>query len=833
MLHASIIRSLQLALFGVFFIGLASSGHCEKIIAPQTIIQGKARFQVLAPDTIRMETSPTGQFIDEPSVAVMKREGHGSALSEQKDGWMEIKTEKITLRYKAGSGPFTGENLIITWRDADGEHVWKPGDKDDQNLGGVVGDIAIRSKPVSEPGLLSRRGYFLLDDSATALRDVANQWVKPRPFQDGQDWYFFVYGRDYAGMLKRFAELTGPPPMVPRYVLGAWFGSRLGYAANQWQLIVDRYREEHLPLDMLVIDSCSWTNVVWAGYDFDREQMPDPKGFIQTLLKKGVRTTFNEHYLPLTRQNDQNFDAMRQALGLPKDAPQVDHDLANKQYAKAFMDKLHKPLLDMGMAFWWQDGCAPANMKGLDPMMWTREVEYEGQERLTGKRSFAFCRLGTWGSHRSGGFFTSDLIPQWNTLTMLLPFTQQGGNMLVPYMINLCSAVYGVNIEPELYHRWVQFSSFSPVFWFHGLWGMRLPWEFGEEGMNLYRKFVGLRYQLIPYTYTLTREAHETARPLVRGMYLEFPQQEEAYHYPGQYMFGPELLVAPVTEPGHGKAVIKTVYLPAGEDWYDFFTGEIYKGGQALPYECPLERMPLFVRAGAILPQAPPMDYTDQKPLDRLTLDVYASAKGAQGKLYEDDGTSLDYRKEKFARTNFELTPAGPVQVLTIEPTKGHYEGQPKARQYEIRIHGLVKPGTVAVNGKTIAEKDDGEEGTRWAWDNKTMLTTIRLTDPVSIRKQVKVELKGAGSFEDSVMLRKVMNYRERVRKIKHEQKLKYSILLRGGEHSKPPRVIRETEAVETTLNALVLNPRGLGGHTSGLQGHDDAPAQGVGGSAF
>lgn len=774
------------------------------------VIQGKARFTVLAPDLIRMEYSPAGQFIDELSVAVVKREGQATAQSQSKDGWLELKTEKMTLRYKLDSGAFTEQTLAISWHDAQGSHAWKPGDKDEENLGGVVGDIAIRSKAVNDPGLLSRKGCYLLDDSATALRDAATQWVKPRPVQGGQDWYFFVYGRDFAGMLRRTAQLLGPVPMVPRYVLGAWFGSRANYADNQWKLIVDRYREEHLPLDMLVLDSLSWTNVVWSGYDFDYEQLPDPKGFIQWMLKRGVHTTFNEHFEPLTPKNDHNFETMRKAAGLPEGTQKVEHNIDNKQYAEAFMNVLHKPLLDMGMAFWWQDLWAGTKMAGLDPLLWTREVEYEGQERITGKRSFVFCRLGQWGSHRSGGFFTSDLIPQWNTLTMLVPFTQQGGNMLVPYVINLNSGVYGINVDPELYHRWTQFSAFSPVFWLHGLWGMRLPWEYGQEGMDTYRKFVGLRYALLPYTYTLARQAHEESLPLVRGMYLDYPDQEQAYQCRGQYMFGSELLVAPVTEPGHGKPVMKSVYLPAGQDWYDYFTGAIYRGGQTLAYECPLERMPLFVRAGAILPMAPPMDYSDQKPLDRLTLDVYASAKAAQYKLYEDDGVSLDYRKEKFAWTTFEFTPQGKDHTLTIHASQGSFEGQPASRRYELRIHGLVKPEAILLNGKAIEEKPEGEEGTRWAWDNKTCLTTVRLMEPTSVRKEARITIQGAGSFEDARMLQKVADYRERLRKVKQEEKLKYSMLLSGGEHGKPPRVIRETEAVETQLNELVASPRGL-----------------------
>ena len=160
----------------------------------------------------------------------------------------------------------------------------------------------------------------------------------------------------------------------------------------------------------------------------------------------------------------------------------------------------------------------------------------------------------------------------------------------------------------------------------------------------------------MPYMYSYARQAHDKGLPLVRGMYLEFPEQEKAYIYRHEYMFGQELLVAPISEPGFGMPVVKDVYLPEGEKWFDYFTGKIYDGGQIISYECPIERMPLFVRAGSILPMAPNRNNSDQQPVDPLVLDVYAG-KRAEFRLYEDDGTSLEYRKGANAWTPLTFTP--------------------------------------------------------------------------------------------------------------------------------------------------------------------------------
>lgn len=772
------------------------------------VVSGNARFQVLSPSLMRMEYSPTAKFVDESTVAVIGRDGWPESKygTEVVDGWLNVTTDKMTVSYKVGSGPFGEANLKVKWSGSSGERAWKPGDKDDGNLGGLVGDIAHRTEPVTDPGPLSRGGYFLLDDSRTALRDKATEWVKPRAEKDSQDWYFFAYGQDYAGMLGSLARLLGPVPMIPRYVLGTWFGSRANYDAGQWKLIAERFREEKVPLDVFVLDSCSWTSVVWSGYDWDYEQMPDPKGFFSWMHQNGVHVTLNEHFAPLTKENDRNFETIRKAMGLPEDTKEISHDLSSKKYAQLYMDLLHKPAMDDGMDFWWQDGCAPAPMEGLDPMMWTREVEYEGQERISGKRAFVFCRLGAWGSHRSGGFFSGDLIPEWDCFKVLVPFNIQGGNMLVPYVNNLAVAVYGVNVDPELYIRWTQFSSFSPIFWYHGLWGMRLPWEYGDQAKEICKAYLGLRERLVPYTYTHSRIAHETGLPIVRGLYLQYPDQEQAYGKE-QYLYGHDLLVAPITEPNHGKPVLKDIFLPSGENWYDYATGRIYSGGQTVPYEAPLDRMPLFVRAGAIVPMAPEMNYVGERPSDPMTLNVYASDKQSSFKLYEDDGESLDYRQGKFAWTTLTFAPGASDSTLTIGAADGSYKGQLAKRRYEIKLHGLLKPKSIGVNGKDLDEIDRGAWTGGWFWDSNSRVTTIRIADALPTNKPATVKITGAGVFDDAIALQRAIDFRERVRLVKHEEKLKYAVILNGREHGKPPRCIRETEKVEVQLNSLVANP--------------------------
>ncbi len=810
-------RTKTLLIFSVgasLFLTRVMSGHAQPSKPVPSFLSGSARFEVLTPELIRLEYSPSRRFVDAPSVSVINRTNWPGAPAQSRDenGWFVMSTSVLDLRYKTDSGAFSPNNLQIEWRDAFGTHQWKPGDPDDQNLGGVPASLDNRStKPVTEPGPLTRKGCYSMDDSKTALFDSTSDWVKPRESKDALDWFFLAYGHDYKLALRRLSQLVGPPPMLPRYVFGSWFGSRAGYSGEEWKMIVKQFRDEQLPLDLVVIDSDSKTKMVWTGYDWDLEQMPDPAGFFAWMKGQHVKVTVNEHYGALTRDSDSHFEAIRQAMNLPADTKEIPHDLANKKYAGLFMNLLHKPDLDRGMAFWWQDGGAGANMDGLDSLLWTRHVEYTGSEQITGLRTTAFCRLGTcWGSHRYGIFFTGDLHGVWESLPVLIPATIRGGNQLTPYMNNLCCGVFGVDLDPELYQRWVQYGAFSPILWFHGLWGLRLPWEYGQAGEETYRKFVGLRYRLMPYTYTCSRIAHDTGLPLMRGLYLEYPEQQAAYTSQEEYLYGRDLLVAPVTAPAKGTPARNNIYLPAGDDWYDFFTGDLYSGGRTIVHECPLDRMPVFARAGSILPMAPEMTWSDQRPLDPLTLDIYPGSRPAELSLYEDDGVSLDYRKGAFAWTPIRFESVTPDSYrLTISPCKGRFKGQLPRRGYVLQVHGLFQPDQVTVNGRTLENLQPDQEGAGWMWDRRNNLVTVRLSKPFSTSKKVIVDFINAGTHQDSLVRQQAWNLRAQLRQAKRDMKLKHAALVAGPGIKKPPRVIRVTEEVERQLTDLIDHPNG------------------------
>lgn len=389
----------------------------------------------------------------------------------------------------------------------------------------------------------------------------------------------------------------------------------------------------------------------------------------------------------------------------------IHFNLADQRQAEVYM-KYHDQVVDQGVDFWWIDGDS-ASMDGLNGQMWTNRVYYDYQQRHTGQRSFIFSRYGGPGSHRYPGFFTADCFSNWKVLAWEVPYTLKSGNVLVPYVTHDIGGFIGpLKDDFELYARWLQFGALSPILRLHsahenpGEGNARLPWAYGEAGCEMARRFFQLRYSLIPYLYSACREAYDTGMPLCRALYLEYPDEPQAYRRFDEYLLGHDLLVAPITSRGTGGVATRSIWFPPGQ-WIDWFTGQKYAGGKTVDYECPLDRMPLFVRAGSVLPRQPDMAYTTAQPLDPLILEVYPGGPAACT-VYEDDGLSLDYAKDQCRRTEVKLAGEGGNVTLTIGAPQGEYKGMTARQQYEVRLHADRAPKVTVNEQPQDAQWDEG-----------------------------------------------------------------------------------------------------------------------------
>jgi len=328
--------------------------------------------------------------------------------------------------------------------------------------------------------------------------------------------------------------------------------------------------------------------------------------------------------------------------------PRIYFDLSNQHQAQVSMNDLHAPLVRQGLDFWWVDGGSGAvDMPGLNKQLWTNKVFYDSTQEVTGKRGFILSRYGDWGSERYPAYFTGDTYSEWPVLAYEVAFTARGGNVLVDYISHDIGGFHGGKIDFDLYARWIEFGTFSPILRMHSSHAnpkdgnLRMPWTYGEEGVALMKKYFTLRNQLIPYLYTYSWLAHRDSVPILRPLYLEHPELEESYQHSREYFFGNEMLVAPVVD----ASANQTIYLPPGQ-WIDFFNGKPYEGGTTFQQQTKVDEIPVFVRAGAIIPEQLPSEYSDAKPLDTVILNVYGTGSG-HFDLYEDDGISFDYDKGK------------------------------------------------------------------------------------------------------------------------------------------------------------------------------------------
>jgi len=406
-------------------------------------------------------------------------------------------------------------------------------------------------------------------------------------------------------------------------------------------------------------------------------------------------------------------------------------DLSNREQAEVFMRELHRPLMQQGVDVWWVDGGGGAvDMPGLNKQLWTNKVFYDYTQQQTGRRGFILSRYGDWGSERYPAFFTGDAYSQWPVLAYEVAFSARGGNVLVPYISHDIGGFHGAKIDFDLYARWIEFGTFSPILRMHSAHAnpregnMRMPWVYGSQGIALMRKYFTLRTQLLPYLYTYTWLAHNESLPLLRPLYLQYPQLEEAYQHSHEYFFGQEMLVAPVLDPSGNR----TIYLPPGQ-WIDFFTGKRYQGGTTFTAHYAVDETPVFVREGAVIPEQSVSEYSDAKPLDTLILNVYGSGKSSFD-LYEDDGISLAYAEGQYAHTAMTYASGSDgSHQLVIEPTRGTFQGQVQARSYELRIHATDRPSSISVNGR-----DAGP----WRWEAERATAVVAVPSQ-PIRERISV----------------------------------------------------------------------------------------------
>ncbi len=633
--------------------------------------------------------------------------------------------------------------LEFEW--ADGEALYGLGSHEEGmfNLRRQHQYLYQQNMKVAIPVLLSTRGYGIFMDSCSLMTfhdDAFGSYLWSDV--DEELDYYFIYGPEFDQIIHELRGLTGQVPLLPKWAYG-YIQSKERYASQSELLeIVREYRARELPLDGIVLDWKSWTGDLWGQKSLDPDRFPNPDQMTEDLHALHARLMVS--IWPIMRPGGSDWQEMHDQGFLLGN--QANYDAFNPAARACYWQQAKLGLFAHGVDAWWCDCTEPfeADWKGavkpepeerlrinteeakryLDPEVINAysllhcEGIYNGQRQVTdSKRVVNLTRSAYPGQQRYATItWSGDVVATWDTLrrqiadglnfcvTGMPYWTTDIGAFFVKRKSDLWfwAGDYDAGIADlgyrELYVRWFQFGAFLPMFRAHGTDTPREIWRFGEPGDLMYDalvKSLHLRYRLLPYIYSLAGWTTHQAYTMLRALPFDFRHDPALYDVADQFMFGPALLVNPITRPMYytvnsvpvrnGRHT-RSVYLPAETDWYDFWTDQRYHGGQTIEANAVLDVIPLFVRAGSIIPMGPRRQHVDDRPAAPIELHIFPGHDG-RFLLYEDEGDSYRYEQGAFATIHIEWDNA--TRRLALGQRNGQYPGMPEQREFRVVRHDV------------------------------------------------------------------------------------------------------------------------------------------------
>jgi len=622
---------------------------------------------------------------------------------------------------------------------------------------------------IGVPLLLSNRGYGLFFDNTgdaalTVGRSDGRERIVYRAERGPLDWYYLA-GADPRDVIGEMAELLGRAPLPPRWTLGYLQSTRHFADESEPRQLARTLREKRIPCDGLIFlstygDALGWNRGV-GHLEFQPELFRAPAETLAEFREQGFHVITHEY--PVLHEEAPLF-AEAAALGYllaegydrvtPPSRPTTNFhegqryiDFSNPA-ACAWWWERHRQLVKLGVEGWWLDGgegpSATARLHGGDGVIWHNLYDRLRQQAFAegeaadnpDRRVFLLCRSGGAGMQRDGAAcWSGDINNTFPTLEAQVPLGLNTGLSGIPYWgTDIGGFFHPVTESGELYARWFQFGAFCPGFRSHGwVWREHTPWAHGTETEDICRRYVELRYRLLPYTYTLAWQAHTQGLPLMRPLVLNYPDDPHVWELGSEYLWGDDLLVAPVTREG---VTSWPVYLPAG-GWYDFWTQTRYTGPRGIGVDAPLDRLPLFVRAGAIVPMGPVTQCSDDYRPDEITLLVYPDGN-SRFEIYEDDGYTNAYRQSHYALTSVVCDAHDDAITLTVAAPRGDAALIPPHRSYVWQVLADQPRRVTLETGVELPRQNDSVgTGAAW-WHDGTNTLSIRVPSHPS---KVLVEL--------------------------------------------------------------------------------------------
>ena len=573
--------------------------------------------------------------------------------------------------------------------------------------------------------------------------------------------YYVVAGDSGDDLIAGYRQLTGKAVILPKWSYGFWQSRERYKTQAELTGALDEYRRRKLPIDAIVLDWSYWPQDAWGSHDFDKDNFPDPDGMVKHVHDQHAQIMISvwPKFYPTTAHYKE-LDAAGHMYRRNVEVGELDwigkgylnsfYDPYSKEAQDIFWRQVNAKLNSKGFDAWWLDASEPDLHSNIDigerkarttPTAFGPSIEYfnsyplvhsEGVYRGSrevdpDKRVFILSRAFFAGQQRAASaFWSGDIVPRWDDMREQISGLVNASMAGAP---NVSFDIGGFSPEKryesqdpahlaewrELSLRWFQYGAFVPVFRLHGQFPYREIWEIAPEGTPHYDSFVHylkLRYSMLPYIYTLAADTWHKDGTILRTMSMDFPDDMKARGIADQYLFGPAFLVAPVAS---FKATSRPVYLPAGSSWIDFETGKRHEGGQTIEAAAPLQRMPLFVRAGSIVPRTVVQQYVDEQPAAPLTIEVYTGTDGSFS-LYEDEGRNYGYERGESSRIPLAWNEA--AGELSIGARQGRYPGMQAEREIRVRWidgprddAGAVEPAadrTLRYTGQALSVRRTG-----------------------------------------------------------------------------------------------------------------------------
>jgi alpha-D-xyloside xylohydrolase len=701
---------------GTLRIQVCSDSIIHVLYSPTASFPNTPQFVVTktswAPAQWTMQATDKDVSIETPRMKIIVTRADGSILYNDATGKKLFKDYSRTLTPVEVNGEksYHSELFSDLWDSTEafyglGQHqagVW--------NYHGEAVDLSQDNTNISVPMFLSSNGYGIFWNNTSRSR-FNNRFVHAlflsSEAADTVD-YYFLYGPDFDKIIAGYRELTGAAPLFGKWAYGFWQCKNRYQSQAELLGIAHKYRELHISVDNIVQDWFWWNTM---GEPVFNKNYPDPKGMIEDLHQNHFHIMFSfwpffDAGSPVYEDMDKRGYFIDRTV-VPGFHPQGSalYDAFNPAARKYYWGLINKGLFQIGADAWWLDTDEPetehretsilvtnkvalgngARYADLYPLMTTTAV-YEGQRAASDqKRVFILSRSAFAGIQRNAvTAWSGDVESNWMSFTRQIPAGLNFELSGIPYWTtDIGGFILGHPDDPayrELFIRWFEYGTFCPIFRLHGT---RAPdtnelWSYGPEAQTILTSYDRLRYRLMPYIYSVawktTSEGYTPMRPLA----MEFRTDARAQNIGDQFFFGPAILVNPVTEPG---ATTRHLYLPKAK-WYDFWTGRTTEGGTT-DAAAPLERMPLYVRAGSIVPMGPDEEYTTQQPADPIELRIYSGADG-RFTLYEDENDNYDYEKGVHATISLQWDDA--KRTLTIGEREGKFPGMLETRAFRVVV---------------------------------------------------------------------------------------------------------------------------------------------------